>query len=78
MSGHEGQSGADDRLKFLAETAGIPVLRQFEHDSGKLEAKQNDVREKLSLVEDGQRLLDTDEPTDDLSDDQLRFHATVH
>lgn len=77
MSGNTANADGDDRLKFLAETAGIPVLEAFEHDSGELEKEQDAVRESLSAIEDGQKLLEEDETTDKLTDDELRFKATV-
>lgn len=83
MPGNGSAPSEGDNLKVLAETAGIPELQAFEEDSGKIEAKQNELREKLDAVDEANELLDDPffeekEPTDDLTDEDLRSERTLH
>lgn len=83
MPGNGSAPSEGDRLKVLAETAGIPELEAFEHDSGELEVAQDELRAQLDAVDDTNELLDDpffedEEPTDDLTDEDLRFDRTLH
>ena len=48
----------DNELVVLAKNAGIPELVTFEHDSGELVAAQEELREKIELLEGVNELLE--------------------
>lgn len=83
MAGSEGASVENNYLKELANTSGIPELQAFEHDSDKLEFAQDELRKRLETIEGVDELLDDplfrdEEPTDDLTDEDLRSNQTIH
>lgn len=81
MSGSQCPSDGPDNLKVLADNAGIPELQAFEHDSDRIEVEQDETAERIEALE---LLADPyfedrdEEPTDGLTDEDLRFERTVH
>ncbi len=85
MPGNGSAPSEGDRLKVLAENAGIPELQAFEEDSGKLEATQDEVRAQLDAADNANELLDDpffkdkdEKEVDDLTDENLQIKKTLH
>lgn len=85
MPGNGSVPNDGERLKVLADNAGIPELQTFEEDSGKIEAEQDKLRDRLDAVDTADELMDDpffededEEPTDDLDDEDLRSNRTLH
>ncbi len=83
MSGINGPSENNEKLRVLAGNAGIPELEAFEHDSGELEVAQNELRDKLNAVDTTNELLEDpffgdEEEADDLDEEDFRVNKTVH